>query len=336
MIGAKSSRFIAAWQANKDVLAASPRTRHPGPTQSEKRAAGYAPQAHRRADPNATGQNDIPSPRRNLMIHSAGRKTGFGSIVLYGLPFNLAGQTKMAKPLHEWLETDVAQVRDKPMRWLSEQYFFRDPNRAVFSDSAYLFPPADGIILYAQNVAPYEPILDIKGKSYSLRSALRDDDFPPRCLVIGIFMTFYDVHINRIPYAGRLSYRELDSIDTYNHPMIDVEKNLLDEIAPYTRNAGYLFNNQRIINRIYSQDLAQHYYVLQVADYDVGCITPFNLKQNQPFAQNQRFSQIRYGSQVDLIIPLSDRFNYEPLLEPGMHVETGVDPLVKISEERNT
>jgi phosphatidylserine decarboxylase len=222
------------------------------------------------------------------------------------------------------------------MRWLSEQYFFRDPNRAVFSDSAYFFPPADGIILYAQNVAPDESILDIKGKAYSLRSALRDNDFAARCLVIGIFMTFYDVHINRIPYAGRLNYRELETIDTYNYPMLDVEKDILDEVVPYTRKAGYLFNNQRVINRIFSQELGQHYYVLQVADYDVDCITPFNLKQNQPFAQNQRFSQIRYGSQVDLIIPLSDIFEYEPVLEPGMHVEAGVDPLVRISEKRNT
>ena len=58
----------------------------------------------------------------------------------------------MAKLLQEWLDTDVAAVRDKPMRWISEQYFFRDPNRPVFSDNAYFYPPADGIILYAKEV----------------------------------------------------------------------------------------------------------------------------------------------------------------------------------------
>ena len=41
----------------------------------------------------------------------------------------------MAKTLHEWLQTDVARVRAKPMRWLSERYFFRDPSRAVYSDA---------------------------------------------------------------------------------------------------------------------------------------------------------------------------------------------------------
>ena len=59
---------------------------------------------------------------------------------------------------------------------------------------------------------------------------------------------------------------------------------------------------------------------------------PFALKQNQPACQNRRFSQIRYGSQVDLIIPLSKRFEFEPLQKPLMHVEAGIDPLVHITE----
>jgi len=242
----------------------------------------------------------------------------------------------MAKSIREWLDTDIAEVRNKPMQWLSEQYFFRDPNRAVFSDASYFFPPADGIILYAECLHPDKGIVNIKGKPYSLRTALRDESYDRESLVVGIFMTFYDVHVNRVPYAGHLCYRELDTIDTYNYPMIDVEKDLLDDLIPYTKNAGYLFNNQRVVNRIYSMDLKQVYYVLQVADYDVDSITPFKIKQNQPFAQNQRFSQIRYGSQVDLIIPLSEHFEFEPLLKAGMHIEAGIDPLVKISEKSNT
>lgn len=237
----------------------------------------------------------------------------------------------MAKLLKDWLDNDVAEVRSKSMRWLSEQYFFRDPNRSTYSDTAYFFPPADGVILYAKRVRPDDSIVDIKGKSYSLQTAMRNEDFNKECLVIGIFMTFYDVHVNRIPYAGRLTFRELDNIDTYNYPMIEVEKEILNELAPpYTKNARYLFTNQRVLNKIFCMDLKQHYYVLQIADYDVDSITPFTLKQNQVFAQNQRFSQIRYGSQVDLIIPLSDSYEFEPLVKPGLHVEAGVDPLVKI------
>jgi phosphatidylserine decarboxylase len=59
---------------------------------------------------------------------------------------------------------------------------------------------------------PAEEIVQIKGRAYSLRTALHDENFNHSCLVIGIFMTFYDVHINLVPYAGRLNYRELDTI----------------------------------------------------------------------------------------------------------------------------
>ena len=241
----------------------------------------------------------------------------------------------MSKTLKDWLDTEVNKVRSKPLRWLSEQYFFRDPSRPLFSDTSFFYPPADGLILYSKQVAADDCIVDIKGRPYSLKTAMRDDTYNKQSLVIGIFMTFYDVHVNRVPFAGRLSYQELESINTYNYPMIDVEKDILSDISPYSKKAEYLFNNQRVLNRIYSMELQQHYYILQVADYDVDCITPFKLKQNQPFAQNQRFSQIRYGSQVDLIIPLSERYEFEPLIGEGMHVEAGVDPLVRVTQKVN-
>jgi phosphatidylserine decarboxylase len=246
-------------------------------------------------------------------------------------PCTVEGSALMAKTLHDWLSSDVAEVRDKPLRWLSEHYFFRDPSRLNYSDPAYFFAPADGVILYVHQVGPAEEIVQIKGRAYSLRTALHDENFHHTCLVIGIFMTFYDVHINRVPYAGRLNYRELDTIGTFNYPMLDVEKDILEEIAPYTAGAGYLFNNQRVISRIFSFDLGLTYYVLQVADYDVDCITPFRIKQNQFFAQNQRFSLIRYGSQVDLIIPITPRWTLTPSLEAGMHVEAGLDPVVHVA-----
>ena len=56
----------------------------------------------------------------------------------------------------------------------------------------------------------------------------------------------------------------------------------------------------------------------------------FELKQNQPMAQGERFSQIRYGSQVDLIIPLSSRWDFETIHPVGYHIEAGVDKLVTI------
>lgn len=202
--------------------------------------------------------------------------------------------------------------------------------RPTYSDLSYFFSPADGIIIYQKQVRPEDPIVQIKGKSYSLKDSLRDKEFKSESLVIGIFMTFFDVHVNRVPYPGQLSYKELDPIDTYNHPMLDVEKHILQELRIPTESLEYLHHNQRMVNRIYSSELGLNYYVLQIADYDVDCITPFDLKQNQAAAQGERFSQVRYGSQVDLIVPLSPRFDFRLMQKDGTHVEAGMDPLIKI------
>ncbi|GGM70504.1 hypothetical protein GCM10012275_46110 [Longimycelium tulufanense] len=239
----------------------------------------------------------------------------------------------MAKSLQEWVEDEVREVQGKSLAWLSQYHFFRDPIRPAYIDPYYFFSPADGIILYQNVVAADGCLVDIKGRSYSVRDALRDPSYEDASLVIGIFMTFFDVHVNRVPYSGRLSYRELDPIGTLNLPMLDVEKGLLEELRITTDKAEYLHNNQRVVNRFDNPDLGQPYYVLQVADYDVDAITPFELKQNQFASQGDRFSQIRYGSQVDLIIPLSEHFELLPLQRPGDHVEAGIDPLVHIRDK---
>ncbi len=239
----------------------------------------------------------------------------------------------MAIALHEWLETEVVQHQDKSVAWLSQFHFFRDPIRPTYSDLSWFFSPADGIIIYQLQARPNEAILEIKGKAYLLRDALRDREFSAECLVIGIFMTFFDVHVNRIPYPGQLSYKELEPIDTTNHPMLAVETHILRELRIPTDALDYLHHNQRFINRIYSSQLCQPYYVLQIADYDVDCITPFNLKQNQPVSQGERFSVVRYGSQVDLIVPLSPKLDFELVQKVGHHVEAGVDRLIKVSRK---
>ena len=237
----------------------------------------------------------------------------------------------MAKALEEWMADDVRPVQDKPISWLSEQHFFRDPIRPTYSDTSYFFSPADGVILYQKEVDPDESIVEIKGVDYSLRDAMHRPKYDKRSLVIGIFMTFYDVHINRIPYPGRLSYRLLEPIDTYNHPMLAMEKSIIDEVKAPSTGDIYMRQNQRMLNEIECTDLGMTYYLLQIADYDVDSIMPFELAQNEPCYQGERFSMIRYGSQVDLVIPLSDKRQLSLVQPDGVHVEAGLDPLVKIT-----
>ena len=54
-------------------------------------------------------------------------------------------------------------------------------------------------------------MIEIKGRAYSLREALENPHYEIPSLVIGIFVRFLDIHVNRIPYPGRRPSRELDS-----------------------------------------------------------------------------------------------------------------------------
>jgi phosphatidylserine decarboxylase len=244
----------------------------------------------------------------------------------------------MAKPLARWVEEDVGPYRDRDVRWLSEHFFFRDPARATYADRSVFLSPADGVILYQGFFHPEHSLLDIKGKSYSLRDALGKPKLDRTCAVVGIFLTFYDVHTQRVPYPGTLEYRQLDEIVTQNRPMLEVEHDLIEalKVPPIQ---DFHRTNQRAVNTFRTRDYSDHgqfeYYVLQIADYDVDCIVPFELDQHEPAFQGERFGQIRYGSQVDLVVP----FNYPEappfqfVQEVGFHVEAGVDPLLRLIPE---
>ena len=68
--------------------------------------------------------------------------------------------------------------------------------------------------------------------------------------------------------------------------------------------------------------------------YGVNVIAPFK-QQEDLCTQNERFSLIRWGSQVDLVLPLDDRFTFELLLKETMHVNAGLDQLIKINYAKN-
>lgn len=237
----------------------------------------------------------------------------------------------MAQKLENWLIDHVAKCKEKGENYLANEYFFRDPHRPTHLDNKHFFSPADGIILYQKVVKPDEQIVEIKGINYSLKELLSDKEFNTPCLVVGVFMTYYDVHINRIPYSGYLNYFEADPIESHNKPMLAIEKGILAKELDLT-GATYMALNQRMVNNIYAPSLSQDYYVVQIGDYDVDVITHWSTAQGNYFNQTDRFSMIRFGSQCDLIIPIYKdlSFDFEFVNNVGDHVEAGIDPLVKI------
>ena len=235
----------------------------------------------------------------------------------------------MAETLEDWLKGEVAELSKFPVGELSNTFFFRDPLRPTYIDNEHFYSPADGTILYQKMVLPSEQVLEIKGIDYTLQDVMGDKDYNKPSLVIGIFMSFYDVHINRIPYSGVIKYNRLEPIESTNKPMLAVEKDILNKVIN-PNNMDYLKYNERVFNTIYNSSLNYTYHIVQIADEDINVIAPFK-QQNDLCIQNERFSLIRWGSQVDLVLPLDKRFTFELLLKETMHINAGIDKLIKIN-----
>jgi phosphatidylserine decarboxylase len=213
------------------------------------------------------------------------------------------------------------------------EWFFRDPGRPMFADNTLFMSPADGIIMYQTKVADMKkPVLEVKGKMFTLPELMDDTEFDKPSLVIGIFMTEFCVHVNRMPTAGVLRYELHDTLGTTNLPMLQTQKGLLRGIIPDTA-VDYIMQNERMVNRVYNSFLDYSYYMVQIADDDVDVIMPFSTVQNRVYGQCQRFSLVRWGSQVDLVLPLTDKFKMNLRQKELVHVEAGTDPLIELTYE---
>ena len=236
----------------------------------------------------------------------------------------------MSQTIDEWIQS-IDKLRKIPYPKIQQGKFLRDPIRRMMINPEIFYSPADGIIMYQKIVDGDNDLLSIKGQQYTL-SDLMEKDFEEKCLVIGIFMTFYDVHVNRIPYGGMLKFRYLTPIVSTNKPMDDVENDILKHKIgkAYDAMGIYLKYNARMVNEIYIPELNYKYYLTQIADDEVNVISHFTTQQNQFFHQNQRFSFVRWGSQVELVLPIDKRFKFKTLVPQYHHVKGCLDALVKI------
>lgn len=242
----------------------------------------------------------------------------------------------MAEDIKTWMNSDtVKELLSLSQEKLLRYYFFRDEIRPTVTDRSYFMSPADGIIIYQKVIkSKNDNIIEIKGKDYTLEDSLNKEvDIEYPCIVIGIFMTALDVHINRMPTSGFLSHYNIGAIASHNKPMLYEENELLSKQFG-TRNLDYLHTNERVLNKVYIPYLNYTYYFLQIADYDVRMIIPFETKQNRSLVQSERMGIVRWGSQCDLILPYSKELEFTIMQDEHMHVKGGLDPLIKVVQKK--
>jgi len=171
-------------------------------------------------------------------------------------------------------------------------YFFRDPARVLPETAGAIVCPADGKVIVVREV---------------------DDDryLQQRALKISIFMNVFNVHVNRVPLAGTVERVVLSPGKFY---AADKDKAVL--------------HNESCAVTVITPD-RQRYTMVQIAGLIARRIVCRAEKGDQVVA-GQRFGLIRFGSRVDLYLPLSARV----LVSEGQKVTAGETVLGILGQDR--
>lgn len=152
-------------------------------------------------------------------------------------------------------------------------WFFRDPERGSNAGEHAVLSPADGTVI---DIAHLEG-----GNNHGI-------DGP--ALKISIFMSVFNVHVNRIPVRGRISGVRYNPGRFFSANLDKAsEQNENNRVTLDT------WNGHRII-------------FVQIAGLIARRIACW-VKENDPVNAGQRFGLIRFGSRVDIYLPAGSRIN---------------------------
>lgn len=166
-------------------------------------------------------------------------------------------------------------------------YFFRDPEREPPADETLAVSPADGVVVEISEVEETE----------FLKTKVRR---------VGIFLSVFDVHINRAPIAGEITHSE-----------------------PFTG----LYLDAR--NPDSSKKNARRTWVIQgpLATVVVRQITGAIARRicawsqvGDPVTRGERFGMIRFGSRTELDLPM----DAEILVKNGDRMVGGVTAVARL------
>src|SRR5690606_14111757 len=150
--------------------------------------------------------------------------------------------------------------------------FFRDPVRAVPQDEAAIIAPADGLVTLIQTVPPPPEMAgpDKLGHEPLTR--------------VSIFMSVFDVHVNRTPIGGTVK-----DVVYISGKFINAD---LDKASE---------DNERQ-HILVERDDGVRVGFTQIAGLVARRIVPF-VKPGDMVAAGQRIGLIRFGSRVDVYLP---------------------------------
>lgn len=167
-------------------------------------------------------------------------------------------------------------------------YFFRNPERTPPGDQNAVVAPADGTVIVVERV-PETPL-------------------GTEALKISIFMSVFNVHVNRVPFSGRV-----------------VDKTYFDGKFFDARHGSASFENERsviVLETLSGMRLA----FVQIAGLIARRIVSYP-KIGDNLIRGERYGLIRFGSRVDIFLPP----HLNPEVKLGDSTVAGETVLARIS-----
>jgi len=169
-------------------------------------------------------------------------------------------------------------------------FFFRNPERQVPMDELTLVSPADGVVMDVERV-------------------FEDQFFNGESIRVRIFLSVFNVHVNRSPMAGKVVFR------TYRPgKMIPAFKSHASELNEKNY-VGIENNHLKIL-------------VTQVTGFIARRIVCW-VDKGDILAKGERFGLIKFGSCTEIFVPT----NVEIMVSPGDKVRGGLSVVGKVSVE---
>jgi phosphatidylserine decarboxylase len=170
-------------------------------------------------------------------------------------------------------------------------WFFREPYRTPPSDSAIAVSPADGTVTLVDEV-------------------VEDQFFKCRMKRVSIFLSVFDVHVNRTPIAGEVLFTE-----GRGGLYLDARK---PEASVLNESLFWVFGPKENPSRAVG--------VKQITGAIARRIVPW-ARVGELMERGERFGMIRFGSRTDLYLPLDS----EILVSTGDKVKGGETAIARMA-----
>ena len=174
--------------------------------------------------------------------------------------------------------------------------FFRDPDRYQPEDEKAILSPADGRVCLVQECEmpdSFGELEEFRGRKFWR---------------VSVFMSVFNVHVNRLPTAGEILKKEYIAGKFLNASLDKASK-----------------DNERC-NYLVKADNGQVYAVTQIAGLVARRIVP-QVEEGQKLERIERFGLIRFGSRLDVYLPEGAK----PEVRPGQIMVAGETILSHLS-----